>query len=56
MYNVKLSWDTAEDLVRVILKEEVERFQKLEEPEFLKALIAVYNYFSPRNEQLEEPK
>lgn len=56
MYNVKLTWDTAEDLVRVLLKEEIDRFHKLEEPEFLKALITVYNYFSPRHEQLEEPK
>ena len=55
-YTISVDWDTAEALMRDILKGEMVLVKEANDTELLKALIEVYNYFSPRSEQMEMPK
>lgn len=56
MYTITVDWDSAEALVRNIMKTEMESAKEANDTELLKAMIEVYNYFSPRSEQMEMPK
>ena len=55
-YTVKLDPDAADLLVANILREAIENNYNDDDPEILKALVVVYNFFSVPDKHIQLPE